>query len=128
MNNYQNKWQQIIYSLKNQIFLLFFLVLHIFIIKSFILLSMDTLYGDFSATQLVPAPLYNTMRLEVSEFNAINRLSADFSQIYFPLKELSSLKERHGSETQEVRLTLSEPVPVASAGHLGFGSRPTRQG
>jgi len=56
--------------------------------------------GDFSAANIFPSPRYPFLRIDkkipdVQKFNAVNRLAADFSQIYFPSQKLSYLEESY---------------------------------
>jgi hypothetical protein len=71
------------------------IVLNCFAIKNLYLLSRDMLYGDFSAEQLIPHPIYPLVRLPETavtlKYGAVNRIGSDFAQIYFPAQEITHL-------------------------------------
>jgi hypothetical protein len=77
-------------QMKRPAFFVVFIVLHVFIFLNIARLSRDMIYGDFSATRLSPAPIYAPVRVPKNDFTAKyaapNRLSADFAQIYFPVR------------------------------------------
>ncbi len=63
------------------------------------LLSKDMLFGDFSAEGIFPRPMYGFFRVpdrpNTIEQNAVNRLAADYAQVYFPALEFSSLTKNY---------------------------------
>ena len=77
-------------QMKRPAFFVVFIVLHVFIFLNIAWLSRDMIYGDFSATRLSPAPIYRPVRIPKNDFtakyDAPNRLTADFAQIYFPVR------------------------------------------
>ncbi|MFP6720945.1 MAG: hypothetical protein VCF25_11890 [Candidatus Poribacteria bacterium] len=85
------------------LFIIIFLILHCLILNNFILLSKDMIYGDFSGLDLNPLPRYGFMRVPENHFTlkyeSVNRLAADFSQIYFPSQKFSSLTTAYTKET-----------------------------
>ena len=90
-------WQFLIQKIKVPLFLAVFFILHLFILKNFVLLYRDMVAGDFSAAKLSPAPRLKILRIQIRKYNALNRLGIDFAQVYFPSKALSNL-ERNYSE------------------------------
>lgn len=88
---------------KKALFIIIFTGLHCLIINNFILLSNDIINGDFSARNLIPLPMYSFMRVPDSplaqDVGAVNRLAADFAQIYFPSQKFSSLNQAYTKET-----------------------------
>ena len=66
---------------------------------NFLRLSRDMIYGDFSAVNIIPPVMYRFLRVPdlpyAKEHNAVNRLAADYTQIYFPAQEFSSLKKNY---------------------------------
>jgi hypothetical protein len=71
------------------------IVLNYFAIKNLYLLSRDMLYGDFSAEQLIPHPIYPLVRVPSTavtvKYAAVNRIASDFAQIYFPAQDIAHL-------------------------------------
>ena len=57
------------------------------------------IYGDLSAEKVFPQPLFGLYRipdrLNTIEHNAVNRLAADYAQVYFPSQEFSSLTRNY---------------------------------
>ncbi len=66
---------------------------------NFFLLSRDMILGDFSAESIFPQPMYGFFRVpdrpNTIERNAVNRLAADYAQVYFPSLEFSSLTKNY---------------------------------
>ena len=89
------KFIRIMTKVKSPVFIIVFVILNIFALRNFFLLSRDMIYGDFSAQLLFPSPLYAPERIPQTpvtmEYQAANRLGADFAQIYFPAQEISQL-------------------------------------
>lgn len=77
------------------IFLICFLIVHVFIGINFYYMSADTIKGDFSAEKVLVKTRYYPMRIpenkKTIESNATNRISADFAQIYFSARYNQSL-------------------------------------
>ncbi len=75
------------------------IVLNCFAIKNLYLLSRDMLYGDFSAQQLNPHPIYPLVRLPETavtlKYAAVNRIGSDFAQIYFPAQDIAHLENAY---------------------------------
>jgi hypothetical protein len=88
---------------KNALFIVIFILLHCWILFNFILLSNDMIKGDFSAKHLIPLPRYDFMRVPGSplteKVDAVNRLAADFAQVYFPSLAFFSLPQAYTKET-----------------------------
>ncbi len=86
---------QFIKKVKWPIYIIFFVFLNYFALRNVFLLSRDMIYGDFSAQLLFPSPIYSPQRIPTtsltSEYQAANRLGADFASIYFPAQEITSL-------------------------------------
>jgi hypothetical protein len=57
------------------------------------------IYGDSSAEKVFPHPLFGLYRIpdraNTIEHNAVNRLAADYAQVYFPSQEFSSLTKNY---------------------------------
>ena len=57
------------------------------------------LYGDQSAESVYPRPIYKLHRIpdraNTIQHNGVNRLAADFAQVYFPSQEFSSLGDHY---------------------------------
>lgn len=87
--------------LKLPFFVLAFVFLNFFALRNFYLLSRDMIFGDQSAQQLSLAPRYSPRRIPLTSFtkkyNAVDRLGADFAQIYFPAQEMSSPTNAYNS-------------------------------
>ena len=85
------------------LFIIIFILLHYLILNNFALLSKDMVYGDASGLNLNPLPRYGFMRVPESDltlkYEAVNRLAADFAQIYFPSQQLSTLTTGYTKET-----------------------------
>ena len=81
------------------LFIILFIVAHIFILRNIFLLSKDMLTGDLSAEQLLPMPRFGFERIPASQSaeatHAQNRLAIDFAQIYFPSRQFASLGENY---------------------------------
>tara|TARA_R110002167_G_scaffold22064_10_gene79369 strand:+ start:25028 stop:26329 length:1302 start_codon:yes stop_codon:yes gene_type:complete len=93
-----------IFKTRRKLFLIIFSsLLHLLILNNVVLLSSDMIYGDFSATNLKPLPGYGFMRVPESplaeEVEGVNRLAADFAQIYFPARNSHSLTQAYTKET-----------------------------
>ena len=86
---------RLVMKAKSPVFIIVFVILNVFAIRNFFLLSRDMIYGDFSAQLLFPSPRYAPERMPSTpvtmEYQAANRIGADFSQIYFPAQEISQL-------------------------------------
>jgi hypothetical protein len=86
---------RIMTKVKSPVFIIVVVILNVFALRNFFLLSRDMLYGDFSAQLLFPSPIYAPERIPQTpvtlEYQAANRLGADFAQIYFPAQEISQL-------------------------------------
>lgn len=86
-------------QLKKSILLIFFILLHILIIKNAYFLSKDVIYGDYSSKNVSPRPLYGYARVPnnafTEKYEAENRLTSDFAQIYFPTQSFSTLSETY---------------------------------
>ena len=90
-------------KMRRPLFIIAFIILHFLILKNFILLSKDLIYGDSSGLDLSPLPRYGFMRVPENDFTleykSVNRLAADFAQIYFPSQKFSSLTTAYTKET-----------------------------
>lgn len=68
-------------------------------INNFFLLSKDMIHGDGSAENIFPQPFYGFLRIpdsaNVRDHNGVNRVAADFAQIYFPSQEYSALTKNY---------------------------------
>jgi len=57
------------------------------------------IYGDLSAEKIFPQPFFGLYRIpdraNTIEYNAVNRLAADYAQVYFPSQEFSSLTKNY---------------------------------
>jgi hypothetical protein len=77
-------------KLKKPLIVAVFIVCHILIAFNFYLMSKDTIHGDNSAENISVQPRYKILRIPegdlAREYNAVNRISADFAQIYFPAR------------------------------------------
>lgn len=86
-------------QLKKSILLIFFILLHILIIKNAYFLSKDVIFGDYSSKNVFPRPLYGYARVPnnafTEKYEAENRLTSDFAQIYFPTQSFSTLSETY---------------------------------
>jgi len=91
----RKRWQELSSRMGGPLFLAGFLVLHIFIVNNFLLLSTDMIRGDFSAGQISPAPRYPFFRVITADYQGLNRLGGDFAQVYFPSKDFSTLKNNY---------------------------------
>src|SRR6185295_16286041 len=62
-------------------------------------MSRDMLYGDFSAEHIFPQPHYGFLRVPDTtvsrKYEAVNRLGADFTQIYFPAQKFESIARNY---------------------------------
>ena len=92
---------QPIEKVKRWVFIIVFVLINYFAIRNFLLLSTDMIYGNYSAQKLVPAPAYLPMRIPKTpttrEYQAVNRLGADFASIYFPAQDISALQNAYNS-------------------------------
>ena len=81
-------------QVKKWAILLVFVLLHGPIAYNFYLLSRDTIRGDSSADRILVKPRYGIMRVPeiglAKECQAVNRISADFAQVYFPARIASA--------------------------------------
>jgi hypothetical protein len=81
------------------LFILVFIIAHVFIIRNIILLSKDVLFGDLSGKDLIPFPRYGLVRIpntpEAQQYQAQNRLEVDFAQVYFPSRQMDFLNENY---------------------------------
>lgn len=81
------------------VFILVFIVAHVFILRNIILLSKDVIYGDLSGNALVPFPRYGLVRIPntpaAQQYQAQNHLEVDFAQIYFPSQQMAALSENY---------------------------------
>jgi len=86
---------RLVVKLKSPLFIIVFVIVNVFALRNFFLLSRDMVYGDFSAQLLFPSPRYAPERLPSTpitmEYQAANRLGADFTPIYFPAQQISQL-------------------------------------
>jgi hypothetical protein len=77
-------------KMKKPLFITLFIVCHILIAFNFYHMSKDTINGDISAINISVHPLYKLLRIPegdlAREYNAVNRISGDFAQIYFPAR------------------------------------------
>jgi hypothetical protein len=75
--------------------------------------------GDFSARNLKPLPIYGFMRVPESplakKVEGVNRLAADFAQIYFPSLNFSSLTQAYTNETLDPWRRPSRYAPLIHA-------------
>lgn len=80
-----------------------FLFLSPLIVYQVIFLAKDMIYGDRSAQHLIISPRYDFERCPENDvtlkYNAVNRLAADFAQVYFPSQKLSSFSEAYAEST-----------------------------
>ncbi len=79
---------------------LIFVVIHYFIAKNVFYLSRDMVYGDYSGKAVRPTPQYGMMRVPnnnrfVKPARAIDKLAADFAQIYFPSRKFEELQQSY---------------------------------
>lgn len=67
--------------------------------NNFIFLSKDVIYGDFSGERTFPQPFTGLWRIpdrvNAIEHNAVDRLTVDYAQVYFPSQEFSSLTRNY---------------------------------
>ncbi len=81
------------------VFIFILILINYLAVRNFYLLSTDTVYGNYSSQQLLPAPRYLPMRISKTtltlEYGATNRLGADFAAVYFPALEISSLESAY---------------------------------
>jgi len=99
INEEQEKTSQkiirLVMRVKLPVFIIVFVIVNVFALRNFFLLSRDMVYGDFSSQWLFPAPRYAPERLPSTpvtmEYQAANRLGADFTPIYFPAQQISQL-------------------------------------
>gem|GEM_PF-1600921 len=93
-------------KLKKPLFVAVFMACHILIAFNFYYMSKDTINGDISAMNVTVHPRYKLLRIPESdsarEYNAVNRISGDFAQIYFPAR---------GEETSSRDYTLESSDP-----------------
>jgi hypothetical protein len=86
---------------KKVLFIIVFVIAHVFILRNALLLSKDMLNGDLSGEKTIPLPRYGFARIPDSPFTeqyqAQNRLAVDFAQIYFPAQQMASLSENYQS-------------------------------
>jgi len=87
------------------LFIITFVLLHYPIANNFALLSSDIVYGDKLALNVSPQPLYGFMRVPENggtvQFVAVDRLAADFAQIYFRSKNTSNLNNDYENPAQD---------------------------
>ncbi len=88
-------------NMKMILFIVAFIVAHVFILRNVFLLSKDMLNGDRSAEKMIPLPRYGFARIPdtpvTEKYKAQNRLAVDFAQIYFPAQQMASLTENYQS-------------------------------
>jgi hypothetical protein len=81
------------------LFIIVFILAHVFILRNVYLLSKDMLTGDLSAEKMIPLPRYGFARIPDSpmteQYRAQNRLAVDFAQIYFPAQQMALLSENY---------------------------------
>jgi hypothetical protein len=86
-------------KIKKLLFIIFSVLCYSLILMNFYWLSRDMIYGDSSGQAVFPQPLIEFMRVPDSviaiEHNAVNRIAADYAQIYFPSQELSNLTRNY---------------------------------
>lgn len=91
----------VIPRIKKPLFIILFIVSHIFIINNIFFLSKDMIYGDLSGKNVIPPPTYGFLRVPDKPFavrhDAQNRLAGDFAQIYFPSNDPSGLIKNYRS-------------------------------
>ena len=67
--------------------------------NNFILLSKDIIFGDLSGERVFPQPFMGLWRIpdraNAIEHNAVDRLTVDYAQVYFPSQEFSSLTRNY---------------------------------
>jgi len=88
---------------KKFLFLAIFFIVHCLIAYNAYFLAKDTAMGDGSECKMLVKPAYKFKRVPQSdlakECNAVNRISADFAQVYFPARVASS--EAYNSKTPD---------------------------
>ena len=86
------------------LFIIVFILLHYFILNNLALLSKDMVYGGATAVDLNPSPLYGFMRVPANgltlKHKTVDRLAADFGQIYFPSQHMPSLSSAYENPSQ----------------------------
>jgi len=79
---------------KKLAFFAVFILIHCAIAYNFYFLAKDTINGDSSGSRTLVKPRHDFMRVPgndlTKECNAVNRISADFAQVYFPARVSSS--------------------------------------
>lgn len=84
---------------KRIVFLLVFAALGLIAIRNFFILSKDMIHGDLSGEAVFPQAMYGFFRIpdraNTIAHNAVNRLAADFAQVYFPAQEFSALSDNY---------------------------------
>ena len=87
--------------MKKTLFIILFILIHIFILRNIYYLSRDIVLGDESAVKIFPQPQYGLTRIYERPYSigheAINRLAVDFAQVYFPSQEFSNLSKNYQS-------------------------------
>ena len=86
-------------STKKILFIIFSVACYSIVFVNFFQLSKDMIYGDSSAEKIFPQPMFGLYRIpdrpNTIEHNAVNRLAADYAQVYFPSQEFSSLTKNY---------------------------------
>ena len=87
------KMRQSFQKAKVPLYILVVVAIHLLAVVNVWNLSRDMIYGDHSAEQLIPMPRNKIMRVPdndlTRQYEAQNRIAADFAQIYFPSRNLS---------------------------------------
>lgn len=81
------------------IFAILFIAIHYFIARNIWLMSRDLLNGDFSGKAVHPAPQEGFFRIPNGKYvkpnRALDRLAADFAQVYFPSRMFEELEKSY---------------------------------
>ncbi len=81
------------------LFALISIWVYLIVFRNFFLLSKDMIYGDFSGERISPKPYFGFLRIpdrpNTIEHHAVDRLSADYAQVYFPSQEFSSMTKNY---------------------------------
>jgi hypothetical protein len=122
---------RLVTNVKLPVFIIVFIIVNVFALRNFFLLSRDMVYGDFSAQLLFPSPRYAPERLPSSpitmEYQAANRLGADFTPIYFPAQQISKLDNAYNYLSLDPLKRPSRTAPLVlvlcskTLCKLGFG-------
>jgi hypothetical protein len=87
--------------IKRLVPIFFYAAVALLVSYNFIVMSEDMLRGDFSGEKAFPQPLYGFSRIPdrpiTLQRQGVDRLAADYAQVYFPSQEFSSLRKNYES-------------------------------